>query len=86
MDIKETVAELHNLLNQQQSISSFKKIQVLYWLKTNQVKTVKEIAKKLGVHRVTVHNWLRKYREEGIIGYLKLKKTIDGRTFGIFLS
>lgn len=86
MDIKETASELHDLLNQQQSISNFKKIQALYWLKTNQVKTVKEIAKKLGVHRVTVHNWLRKYREEGIIGYLNLKKKINNHPFGICLS
>jgi transposase len=39
---------------------------VLYLLKSQQVKTVKQLAELIGRHRITVQGWLRTYREGGL--------------------
>ena len=63
LEIKETSTQLQEILNLQKNVSSYRKIQALYLLKTKQVKTLKDIAIALGVHRVTVQRWFKEYRE-----------------------
>ena len=43
IEIKETAAELHNLLRQQKTGSQKERIQALYLLKTQQVETVQTV-------------------------------------------
>ncbi|MGQ4649654.1 helix-turn-helix domain-containing protein [Lyngbya aestuarii] len=73
LDIKETITELKNLLTEQKTAISFQKVQALYLFKTGQIRTVKDLAVAIGRNRVTVQHWLKKYREQGISGLLKVK-------------
>jgi len=72
LSITETIEELKSLLNEQ-TASGFQKNQALYLFKICQVKTVKELAMTIGVNRITVQRWLRKYRSDGLEGLLETK-------------
>lgn len=74
LEITETAEELKTLLTEQKTASGFQKIQALYLFKIAQVKTVKELALTLGVNRITVQRWLKKYRDQGILGLLQGKQ------------
>ncbi|WP_157135597.1 MULTISPECIES: helix-turn-helix domain-containing protein [Kamptonema] len=73
IEIAETAEELKSLLTKQKTASSFQKIQALYLLKSCQVKTVKDLALTIGVNRITVQRWLKKYRTHGLYGLLETK-------------
>lgn len=75
LKIKETKSQLREILSKQQNALDYKKIQALYLMKTGQIDTVKGISELLGVHRVTVQKWFKKYREQGIGGLLTSKKS-----------
>lgn len=70
LNITETVEELKNLLTTQKTASGFQKIQALYLFKISQVKTVKDLALLIGVNRITIQRWLKKYRTQGLKGLL----------------
>ena len=74
LEITETSNQLQDLLNQQKTATSYRKIQALYLFKTGQIKTIKEIANALGVHRVSVQRWFKQYAEEGLEALLTVKK------------
>jgi transposase len=74
-EIKESVEELHKLLKEQKTASGKQRVQALYLLKTQQVKTITELAKILGNKRVTVHRWLKLYKEGGISNLLLERKS-----------
>ncbi|MGK7918910.1 MAG: transposase [Trichodesmium sp.] len=74
LKITETSNQLQDILNQQKTATSYRKIQALYLFKTGQIKTIKEIANALGVHRVSVQRWFKQYAEEGLTGLLTVKK------------
>lgn len=74
LEVKETTAQLQKILNQQRTSKSYRKVQALYLLKTGQIKTVKEIAKALGVHRVSVQRWFKQYADEGIKSLVVVKE------------
>jgi len=75
LEIQETVSQLHEVLAKQKDIVNYKKVQCLYLMKTGKVGTVKELSELLGVHRVTIQKWFKKYREVGINGLLTTKKS-----------
>jgi len=64
--IQETPSQLKKLQTQQKELSKFRKMQGLYLLKTGEVKTVTHLADYLGVHRVTIQQWLKIYRQQGV--------------------
>ncbi|MDJ0715859.1 MAG: helix-turn-helix domain-containing protein [Prochloraceae cyanobacterium] len=74
LKIKETPFQLQEILNKQKTITSYRKIQALYWLKTEQIKTVQDIANALGVHRGSVQRWFKKYKDEGLESLLTIRK------------
>lgn len=74
VNIIESIATLKTLLNEQKTSDNFQKIQVLYLLKSKQVKTITEVAQIVGKHRVTIQWWLRCYQQEGIQKFLRDKK------------
>jgi transposase len=82
IEIRESIDSLKALLNEQKSSETFQKIQVLYLLKNQQVKTITEAATIVGKHRVTVQKWLGCYQKEGIEGLLQ-QKTRGGRKSAI---
>lgn len=73
--IKETIAELQELLRQQKTGCGKERIQALYLLKTRQVETVQHLAVVLGRGRMTVQRWLKLYREGGLSSLLELRKS-----------
>jgi transposase len=75
INITEDSETLQTLLSQQKTAQGFERVQALYLLKTKQVETVQHLAVVLGRTRVTVQRWLRQYRQEGIIGMLREKKS-----------
>jgi hypothetical protein len=54
IEIRESEAELKELLRQEKTGSGKERIQVLYLLKTKKAKTVTEAAEMIGRNRVTV--------------------------------
>jgi transposase len=75
IEIAESAPELKKQLNLSQNSEVKERIQVLYWLKTNQVKSTGAIASLIGKHRTTVSRWLSKYRKGGLKGLLEVKKS-----------
>jgi len=75
INIAENPKTLQTLLSQQKTAQGFERVQALYLLKTKQVETVQHLAMVLGRTRITVQRWLRKYRQEGIVGLLREKKS-----------
>ncbi|HLO52110.1 MAG TPA: helix-turn-helix domain-containing protein [Kamptonema sp.] len=73
LDITETAEELKSLLTEQKTVSGFQKIQALYLFKIGQVKRVKDLAVTIGVNRITLQRWLKKYRTHGLSGLLEAK-------------
>ena len=71
LDITETVDELKKLLGEQRTAFGKERVQALYLLKLNKVKTIQELAQNLGRDRTTVQRWLRRYRSAGISELLK---------------
>ena len=75
LEIKETQAELQELLRQQKTGLGKERIQALYLLKTRQVETVQHLAVMLGRGRITLHRWLKLYRKGGLSSLLELRKS-----------
>ena len=75
IEISETVDELKNLLNSTENQKVKERIQTLYWLKSEQVKSENAIANLTAKHRTTVSRWLRSYRSGGINALLVTGKS-----------
>ncbi|MDJ0590844.1 MAG: helix-turn-helix domain-containing protein [Pleurocapsa sp. MO_226.B13] len=75
IDITETSAELKELLKAAEYIDVRERIQVIYWIKSKQVKTTEAIALLLGKHRTTISRWLNTYRNEGMKALLTKEKS-----------
>lgn len=82
IEIKESEAELKQLLGGQRTATGKERVQLLYLLQTGQAETVQTAARILGRHRVTVQEWLRRYRTGGMESMLEVKVPL-GRTRAI---
>lgn len=78
LEIHECEDDLKQLLRQQKNASDKERIQLLYLLKSGQVKTVQDAAPILGRNRVTLQKWLNRYRAGGLAGLWE-KKARSGR-------
>ncbi|MBW4680531.1 MAG: helix-turn-helix domain-containing protein [Microcoleus vaginatus WJT46-NPBG5] len=78
LEITESESELEKRLSQEKTGSGKERLQLLYILKTKKAKTIKEAAELVGRNRVTVQDWLTKYRQGGLIKLLE-KKVGTGR-------
>jgi putative transposase len=67
-----SVEELKIILSEQRTIINRQKIQVLYWLKAGLSSSLTDVAERLGVHRITVHRWLKQYSVGGLTSLLKI--------------
>lgn len=66
-----TALELTRILSEQRTITNRQKIQALYWLKAGYSQSLTDVAERLGVHRITVHRWLKQYSAGGLAELLK---------------
>jgi transposase len=72
--IAESEEELKNRLQTARLGNQKEKLQMLWWLKTGQVKEQQQIGERLGRDTSTVTRWLQKYRNGGISSLLEIKK------------
>ena len=79
IEIPETVEELKKLLNLAENRKVKERIQILYWLKSEQAKSENAIANLTGKHRTTISRWLRSYRMGGMNALL-VKGQSTGRS------
>ena len=63
LNIQETEAELKQLLRKEKTGAGKERIQLLYLLKSQKVTTITQASELLGRHRVTLQDWLAKYRQ-----------------------
>ena len=73
IEIAETVEYLEKSLDKAQRVSQRQKLQMLYWLKSGQVKQHQELALRLERNPSTISRWLQKYRQGGIGALLEIK-------------
>ena len=73
LEITESEEKLKEMLGKQKTASDKERLQVLYLLKSKQATTVQAAAELIGRNRSTVQEWLRGYRENGIVGILSHK-------------
>ncbi len=59
IEISETADELRKLLGSTKNQKIKERIQALYWLKSEQVKSENAIANLTGKHRTTISRWLK---------------------------
>ncbi|MGH7999403.1 MAG: helix-turn-helix domain-containing protein [Brasilonema sp.] len=74
IEIVESEEELKKRLQTVNLGNQKEKLQMLWWLKSGQVKEQQEIGKRLARDTSTVTRWLQKYRAGGLSGLLEIKK------------
>jgi len=74
-----TADELKIILSQQRTLINQSKIQALYWLKAGFSLSLADVAERLGVHRITVHRWLKQYSGGGLQELLKIRQSTGRR-------
>ena len=65
-EITESVEDLKVLLRQSTQKHQTQRLSVLYLLQSGQAKNRKQVAEMLGVHRISVGQWLETYRTQGL--------------------
>lgn len=73
LHIAESEADLKQLLKKQKIASGKERVQLLYLLKTQKANTVTQAAELIGRNRVTLQEWLAKYRQGGLLELLSHK-------------
>jgi len=64
--ITESEEELHQRLKAERDVRKRQRVEMLYILRTGQVKTRQKVAELLGVHRHSVGSWLSAYERGGL--------------------
>ena len=75
IEIRETVADLEALIQQQSNPNLKERLQVLYLLKLPKAMSVSAIAKVVGRNRGSVQRWLSLYRLDGVEGLLETRQS-----------
>lgn len=75
LEIIEDVGYLEKSLRQARSVSQKEKLQMLYWLKSGQVKQQQELGQRLERDISTISRWLQKYRRGGLAQLLAEPKS-----------
>lgn len=74
IDIAESEEELKKRLQTADVAGQKEKLQMLWWIKSGQIKKQQEIGKRLAKDTSTITRWLQKYRRDGLSGLLEIKK------------
>jgi transposase len=75
IDIPESVEYLEKSMHKARTVSQKEKLQMLWWLKSGQVKQHQEVAHRLGRNPSTITRWLQQYRRGGITELLAIKQS-----------
>lgn len=79
VEICESQEELEKALKNARTASSKERLQMLYLLKSKQVFSRQELAQLIGRDNATITRWIRKYKDEGLVGLLEVKQA-PGKT------
>jgi len=74
IDIAESEEELKKRLKTVDVVVQKEKLQMLWWIKSGQIKKQQEIGERLAKDTSTVTRWLQKYRRDGLSGLLEINK------------
>jgi transposase len=72
--LDETPVELKQLLDPETEVRKPQRLQALYLLQTEQARTRRQVARRLGVSRHTVGRWLAAYAAGGVARMLTMAK------------
>jgi transposase len=75
VEIQESAEYLEKSLHKARTVGQKEKLQMLWWLKSGQVKQHQEVAQRLGRNPSTITRWLQHYRQGGMQELLSLKKS-----------
>lgn len=75
LEIHESVEYLEKSMHQAHTGSQKEKLQMLWWLKSGQVKQHQEVAQRLGRNPSTITRWLQQYRQGGTSALLQVKQS-----------
>ena len=70
-EITESAEDLKVLLRTSRQVYQTQRLTALYLLRSGQAKNRKQVAERLGVHRLSVGQWLRTYETGGLEKLLK---------------
>ena len=73
LDIAESAEQLESQLKTARSASQKERLQMIWWLKTQQVTQHQQLAERLGRDASTVTRWLQRYRQGGLADLLEVK-------------
>ena len=79
LEIAESVEYLEKSYKQARNASHKERLQMLWWIKSGQVKQHWELSWRLGRDGSTISRWLQKYRQGGLAALLSIK-TAPGRS------
>ena len=74
LEIKENAEYLEKTLKNARNASHKERLQILWWLKSGQVRSHQELGQRLARNPSTITRWLQKYRQQGLAGLLEIKK------------
>ena len=74
IEIAESEEELKKRLQIANLVNQKEKLQMLWWIKSGQIKEQQEIGKRLARNTSTITRWLQKYRTGGLSSLLEIKK------------
>jgi transposase len=74
LSITESEATLAALMRQNLSGNSKERVQMLWWVKSDQVKEHQEIGRRLGRDGSTITRWIQLYRQGGLPALLEVKR------------
>ena len=72
---QEELADLERQLRQQRQALRKQRLHLLVLIGRGEAKSVQQAAERLAVHRNTIGEWLRRYREGGLEGLLKVGRS-----------
>jgi transposase len=72
-DIKESLDELYTKLHKERAGEVKHRIYMLVLIKEGKTRTRKAVAKRIGVHRNTIREWLSKYEKGGLDALVQIK-------------
>lgn len=73
--VRETAAELEQMIQTQSNPNLKERLQVLYLLQLPDAMSVSAVAKVIGRHRGSVQRWLSRYREAGLGRLLETRQS-----------
>lgn len=77
--VKESEEQLKGLLKTEKDPKKRERIQMLYFMKTDQANEIKDLVNLLVRHRNTISDWLESYKKKGLQNLLEIGKP-PGRT------